>query len=75
MKKKKQELKNKTKVMMTVKNALEFIKERIEVDLKTAKIQNKIEIDEKNIEQVKNIINLSIDTSFFKTSQSIEDSI
>lgn len=75
MKKKKQELKSKTKVMISVKNALEFIKERIEVDLKTAKMQNKIEIDEKNIEQVKNIINLSIDTSFFKTSQSIEDSI
>lgn len=75
MKSKKTELSNKTKVMTTVKSALEFIKERIEVDLKTAKLQNKIDIDEKSIETIKNIIDLSIDSSFFRTSQSIEDSI
>ena len=75
MKSKKTELSNKTQVMTTVKSALEFIKERIEVDLKTAKLQNKIDIDEKSIETIKNIIDLSIDSSFFRTSQSIEDSI
>ena len=63
---KKGKLNKKTQVMMSVKSALEYIKERIEVDLN---------LDEKQIDNVKNIINLSIDTSFFKTSQSIEDAV
>ena len=72
---KKEKLNKKTQVMMSVKSALEYIKERIEVDLKSAKMQNKLNLDEKQIDNVKNIINLSIDTSFFKTSQSIEDAV
>ncbi len=72
---KKGKLNKKTQVMMSVKSALEYIKERIEVDLKSAKMQNKLSLDEKQIDNVKNIINLSIDTSFFKTSQSIEDTV
>ena len=64
--------KTKTNIMNTVAS---FIKSQIANDLMTAKSQNMIDLDVEQLKKIANIVELSIERSFIKTSGQIESKL
>ena len=65
----------KSQVMSSVSEAISFIKERLEVDIKEAKIKKYIDVPDKDIQTICRILNSSVDASFFKVADSIEKKV
>ena len=63
------------KIMIEVSSVISYIKERLEVDLKEASDKSLINIEKSEIEKLCTIAKASIDTSFFKSSDQIANSI
>ena len=67
--------KPKTNIMNTVASSIDFIKSQIANDLMTAKSQNMIDLDVEQLKKIANIVELSIERSFIKTSGQIESKL
>ena len=67
--------KTKTNIMNTVASSIDFIKSQIANDLMTAKSQNMIDLDVEQLKKIANIVELSIERSFIKTSGQIESKL
>ena len=67
--------KTKTNIMNTVASSIDFIKSQIANDLMTANSQNMIDLDVEQLKKIANIVELSIERSFIKTSGQIESKL
>lgn len=63
-----------TKTMKAVASSIDFIKSQIANDLMTAKSQGLIELDNRDLQRVTNLVQASITQSFVKTSDQITTS-
>jgi len=60
-----------TKVMPSVSKVISYIKEKINSDIKEAKLKGMIDIENSEIEKLCSIMEASVDRSFFQSSNEI----
>ena len=62
----------KSEVMTTVAEIISFIKERAKVDISEAVVKGLVELDKSTAVKVGNIVESSIETSFYKAAGQLE---
>ena len=65
----------KNEVMTTVAEIISFIKERAKVDISEAVVKGLVEIDRNTASKIGNIVESSIEASFYKASGQLENKL
>tara|TARA_B100000073_G_C23506671_1_gene481997 strand:+ start:102 stop:320 length:219 start_codon:yes stop_codon:yes gene_type:complete len=64
-----------TKIMPSVSKVITYIKEKINIDIKEAKLKGIVDIKNTEIEKLCNLIESSVNTAFYQSSSEITNTI